>query len=170
MRRQAAFTFAGLILVLSCVIFSGCYVSKDIMLRNPRYLELGDSALYAEDNRELMRSPDGLFSLPPGHEENLLPPRPGSVWLLSDSHPNRLKTIYFDSTREVNPSAYAVVGDKMHIMLARDYQYGSFQVDLARIDSVWAVEADFGRGETYAKVSVLGAMIGMIIILCTTVD
>lgn len=171
MRLRAATLCSTLAAVIICgAIVSGCYVRKEIMLRNPRYVEPYDSATAAQDNADLMTSPDGMYSMPPGYEEHLLPARPGTVWKLTDSHPNRLKTIYYDASKEVNPIGYAIVGDKMNVLLARDYEYGTFQIDMARIDSIWAYEADYGKGETVAKVSVLASLVGLIVVLCTTVE
>ncbi len=164
--QWAIIAFALLLLTIA-----GCYSNQEVTLLNPKHLPVldweGDDELAAS---RLLDSTSGVFSLPPGREEQMLPARLVPNWRLGDSHPDKIKTIYYDSTKQVHPSGYSWENGSLIIMESRNYQYGTYQVDLSRVDSISVVFSDTEKREGITRLFSVIGFAAFTIIMCTTVD
>lgn len=100
----------------------------------------------------------------------MLPARLVPNWRLGDSHPDKIKTIYFDSTKQVNPSGYSWENGTLIIMESRNYQFGTYQIDLSRVDSIRVVFSDSEEKEGITRLFSALGFVAFIIVMSATVD
>ncbi len=159
-----------MLLALALIFVSGCYNNQEYTLINPKHLPANDWDNDGMPASRLLDSTSGIFSLPPGHEEQMLPARLVPIWRLGDSHPDRIKTIYYDSTKQVHPSGYYWENGSLIIMESRNYQYGTYQVDLSRIDSIRVMFSDTEEEEGDTRLITTLSFVAFIIVMSATVD
>ncbi len=162
--------WVAMLLALALIFVSGCYNNQEFTLKNPKHLPAHDWDNDDMPASRLLDSTSGIFSLPPGHEEQMLPARLVPIWRLGDSHPDKIKTIYYDSTKEVHPSGYSWENGTLTIMESRNYQYYTYQVDLSRVDSIRVAFSDTEEKEGIIRLFSVFGFAAFTIIMCTIVD
>lgn len=156
--------------VLLLLTVAGCYNNQEYTLKNPRHLPRLDWDNDEMPIERLLDSTSGVFSLPPGHEEQMLPARLTPNWRLGDSHPDKIKTIYYDSTKQINPSGYSWENGSLIIMESRNYQYVTYQVDLDRVDSIRVMFSDTEEKEGITRLISALSFIAFVIVMSATID
>lgn len=153
------------VVLLSAICFAaGCYTTRDVMLRNPAHVPLGSPTVTDPAAEKLMSDPTQLSSYPPGHLDSALSYNQ-AIWRMEESSPTRIKTIFFDKDKRLNPISYLWVSEALEVMVSRDYEIHTYRIRSTSIDSLEVNYTFYDNQKTLqAGVFSLGAIVSVILL------
>ncbi|MGB5107541.1 MAG: hypothetical protein WBP29_12765 [Candidatus Zixiibacteriota bacterium] len=170
-RRAMNWAFCLVILNAPAMALTGCYTSREVMLRNPAHVRAAELLAPDPGAQQMMSAPDQLPDMPAGYHDSTFasvhadqpivdPRRP--IWRVTESNPNKIKTIFYESNKQLLPSGYAWQGDELQVMISRDYEFKTYSVKMERIDSLLAVYTHYDGRKTRNAI-LIGGSVGTLI-------
>ena len=153
--------------ILAATILSGCYTTREVMLRNPAHMRATELLSPDPAATKMMTDPKQLPDMPAGYHdstyssvnptETIVDPR-RPIWRVTESNPNKIKRIFYDSNKQMNPSGYAWDGNSIQVMISRDYEFKTYKVNMEKVDSMLAVYTNYDGRKTRNAIFIGGSV------------